>query len=60
VVDIYDPYGNYLLLPPNYVSGPTANVGVRRAIMACAVHRSEAGEAGLQCKMTKSWIKPSW
>jgi peptide/nickel transport system substrate-binding protein len=34
VVDICDPHGNYPLLRPNHVSGPTANVGVRRAIMA--------------------------
>ena len=34
VVDICDPHGNYPLLRPNHVSGPTANVGIRRAIMA--------------------------
>ena len=34
VVDIADPHGNYMLLRPNHVSGPTANLGVRRAIMA--------------------------
>ena len=34
VVDIFDPHGNYPLLRPNHVSGPTANVGMRRAIMA--------------------------
>ena len=34
VVSICDPHGNYPLLRPNHVSGPTANVGVRRAIMA--------------------------
>lgn len=34
VVDICDPHGNYPLLRPNHVSGPTANVGVRLAIMA--------------------------
>jgi peptide/nickel transport system substrate-binding protein len=34
VVDICDPHGSYPLLRPNHVSGPTANVGVRRAIMA--------------------------
>ena len=34
MVDICDPHGNYPLLRPNHVSGPTANVGVRRAIMA--------------------------
>ena len=34
VVDICDPHGNYPLLRPNHVAGPTANVGIRRAIMA--------------------------
>jgi peptide/nickel transport system substrate-binding protein len=34
VVDICDPHGSYPLLRPNHVSGPTANVGVRQAIMA--------------------------
>jgi len=33
-VEIADPHGNYMLLRPNHVSGPTANAGVRRAIMA--------------------------
>jgi peptide/nickel transport system substrate-binding protein len=34
MVDICDPHGSYPLLRPNHVSGPTANVGIRRAIMA--------------------------
>jgi len=34
VVDIADPHGNYMLLRPNHVSGPTANPAIRRAIMA--------------------------
>jgi peptide/nickel transport system substrate-binding protein len=34
VVDICDPHGSYPLLRPNHASGPTANVGIRRAIMA--------------------------
>jgi peptide/nickel transport system substrate-binding protein len=34
VVDIADPHGNYMLLRPNHVAGPTANIGVRQAILA--------------------------
>ncbi|MFO1025179.1 MAG: ABC transporter substrate-binding protein [Acetobacteraceae bacterium] len=33
-VGIADPHGNYLLLRPNHVSGPTAQAQVRQAIMA--------------------------
>src|SRR4029077_7083845 len=51
VVDICDPHGNYPLLRPNHVSGPTANVGVRRAIMAALdpaeiIHAVTGGEPG--------------
>jgi peptide/nickel transport system substrate-binding protein len=34
VVEVIDPFGLYPFVRPNHVSGPTANVGVRRAIMA--------------------------
>jgi peptide/nickel transport system substrate-binding protein len=51
VVDICDPHGNYPLLRPNHVSGPTANVAVRRAIMAALdpteiMHAVTSGEPG--------------
>jgi peptide/nickel transport system substrate-binding protein len=51
VVDICDPHGNYPLLRPNHVSGPTANVGLRRAIMAALdpaeiMHAVTSGEPG--------------
>jgi Bacterial extracellular solute-binding proteins, family 5 Middle len=51
VVDVCDPHGNYPLLRPNHVSGPTANVGVRRAIMAALdpaeiIHAVTGGEPG--------------
>jgi peptide/nickel transport system substrate-binding protein len=44
VVDIADPHGNYMLLRPNHVAGPTANVAVRQAIMA-ALDSKEIMEA---------------
>jgi peptide/nickel transport system substrate-binding protein len=44
VVDIADPHGNYMLLRPNNVAGPTANVAVRQAIMA-ALDSKEIMEA---------------
>jgi peptide/nickel transport system substrate-binding protein len=31
---VIDPFGSYPVLRPNHVSGPTANAGIRRAIMA--------------------------
>jgi peptide/nickel transport system substrate-binding protein len=34
VVDVFNPHGLLPLLRPNHVSGPTANPGVRRAILA--------------------------
>jgi len=34
VVEVIDPFGLYPFVRPNHVSGPTANVGIRRAIMA--------------------------
>ena len=34
VVEVIDRFGSYPVLRPNHVSGPTANAGVRRAIMA--------------------------
>ena len=44
VVDITNPYGAYMLLRPNHVSGPTAKPGIRRAIMA-ALDSKEIMEA---------------
>jgi peptide/nickel transport system substrate-binding protein len=44
VVDVFNPHGVLPLLRPNHVSGPTANPGVRRAILA-ALDQSEMMEA---------------
>ena len=46
VVEITNPYGVMPLLRPNHASGPTANPGVRRAIMA-ALDPGEIMEAGM-------------
>lgn len=46
VVDVINRYGVLPLLRPNHASGPTANPGVRRAIMA-ALDPAEIMEAGM-------------
>ncbi len=46
VIDVINRYGVLPLLRPNHASGPTANQGVRRAIMA-ALDPAEVMEAGM-------------
>lgn len=52
VIDIADPHGNYMLLRPNHVSGPTARRLVRQALMAALDTREimeavSGGEPGM-------------